>query len=156
MITRDNCSLSLIISAGGAVNISSMENIFRTEAAWYKELRGVISSSSCIWNTYSLLQLFKTVHSNVQVQEECVTGAVHLSNCGCLHKSEKSLVSGRGECVPEPATETEISQRWTGRNPERRLKLNNICIYDDNNDYIENTTEEQLKMGWRNASYLSP
>lgn len=48
MITRDNCSLSLIISAGGAVNISSMENIFRTEAAWYKELRGVISSSSCI------------------------------------------------------------------------------------------------------------
>lgn len=70
----------------------------------------------------------------------CQTGTAY-------NHSEESLVSGRGECAKKPSTETEISQRWTGGNPECRLKLNNICIYDDNNDYTENNTEEQLRKG---------
>lgn len=90
MLTHDDCRLPLIISAWGAINIFSMENIFLTEAAWWTELEGVISSSSCIWNTYSLLQLFKTVNSVVEVQEECVTGAVQSVKLRLLTITQKS------------------------------------------------------------------
>lgn len=78
----------------------------------------------------------------------CQTGAAY-------NHSEKFLVSGRGDCAKEPATGTERSQRRTGRNPEHRLKLSNLCIYDNNNDYIEKSTEEQSGGGAGEKCQLS-
>lgn len=70
----------------------------------------------------------------------CQTGAAY-------NHSGESLVSGRGECAKKPSIETEISQRWTGKKPRTPAETEYICIYDDNNDYIENSTEEQLRKG---------
>lgn len=84
----------------------------------------------------------------MQVQQECVTGAVQFVKLGLLTITQKSpWCQGEENVQKNHLQRQEISQRWTRGNPECRLKLNNICIYDDNNDYTENNTEEQLRKG---------